>query len=74
MTETVIRMYTETEGTDPGTAPADPGAVTGPHDGLDEYGRLDHRYWRCERCGLESTDASLAEGCWRCGAGGGVDA
>ncbi|MFC5969951.1 hypothetical protein ACFPYI_01270 [Halomarina salina] len=40
--------------------------ITGPHAGYDRYGRLDHYFYRCERCGLESTDASLADGCWRC--------
>jgi hypothetical protein len=41
--------------------------VTGPHDGRDSDGELDHRYWRCERCGLETTDPRLREGCFRCG-------
>jgi hypothetical protein len=43
--------------------------VSGPHAGYDRYGRLDHYYYRCERCGLEATDAALTEGCWRCGGG-----
>lgn len=47
-----------------------PPPVTGPHAGYDRYGRLDHYYYRCERCGLESTDAALADGCWRCAEGG----
>lgn len=42
------------------------GTVTGPHDGRDSDGDLDHRYWRCERCGLETTDRRLREGCFRC--------
>ncbi len=42
------------------------GTVTGPHLGFDRDGGLDHRYWRCERCGLESTDSRLREGCFRC--------
>ncbi|WP_129114287.1 hypothetical protein [Halegenticoccus tardaugens] len=41
-------------------------AVTGPHDGRDGDGRLDHRYWRCERCGFESADPRLRDGCFRC--------
>ena len=45
--------------------------VTGPHAGYDRYGRLDHYYYRCERCGLESTDSTLADGCWRCTEEGG---
>ncbi|WP_276280271.1 hypothetical protein [Halorussus caseinilyticus] len=45
------------------------GSVTGPHDGRDSDGELDHRYWRCERCGLETTDSRLREGCFRCGGG-----
>ena len=32
-------------------------------------GELDHRYWRCQRCGLETTDPRLREGCFRCGGG-----
>ncbi|MFC6963457.1 hypothetical protein [Halocatena marina] len=40
--------------------------ITGPHAGYDKYGRLDHYYWRCERCGLEVTTSKLARGCWRC--------
>jgi hypothetical protein len=40
--------------------------VTGPHDGRDSDGHLDHRYWRCQRCGLETTDPRLREGCFRC--------
>ena len=43
------------------------GTVTGPHDGRDSDGELDHRYWRCQRCGLETTDSRLREGCFRCG-------
>ncbi|WP_135824902.1 hypothetical protein [Halorussus ruber] len=43
------------------------GSVTGPHEGRDSDGDVDHRYWRCERCGLESTDPRLREGCFRCG-------
>jgi hypothetical protein len=42
------------------------GNITGPHDGRDSDGDLDHRYWRCERCGLETTDPRLREGCFRC--------
>lgn len=45
------------------------GEVTGPHAGYDRYGRLDHYYYRCDRCGLESTDAGLRAGCPRCGPG-----
>lgn len=41
-------------------------SVTGPHAGDDRDGRFDHYYWRCERCGLESTAARLREGCPRC--------
>ena len=41
--------------------------ITGPHDGRDSDGTLDHRYWRCERCGFESTDPALRAGCFRCG-------
>ncbi|WP_224448020.1 hypothetical protein [Haloprofundus salilacus] len=41
--------------------------VTGPHRAYDDHGRLDHRYWRCERCGFESVDPRLRDGCFRCG-------
>lgn len=58
-------MHTPPEGDRPAPADRDP-AVTGPHAGLDRYGHLDHRYYRCERCGLESTDPALVRGCWRC--------
>lgn len=46
--------------------PSGPPRISGPHSGYDRYGRLDHYYYRCERCGLESTDSRLREGCWRC--------
>ncbi|WP_155120493.1 hypothetical protein [Haloprofundus marisrubri] len=42
--------------------------VTGPHAAYDERGRLDYRYWRCERCGFESVDPRLRDGCFRCDA------
>ncbi|MFC7177510.1 hypothetical protein [Halosegnis marinus] len=29
--------------------------MSGPHPALDRYGRLDHYYWRCSECGLETT-------------------
>lgn len=45
---------------------ARPTRVSGPHAGYDRHGRLDHYYWRCERCGLETTDRTLETGCWRC--------
>ncbi|MWG36000.1 hypothetical protein [Halomarina oriensis] len=51
---------------DHGTSDRSPSVVTGPHAGYDRYGHLDHYYYRCERCGLESTDATLVEGCPRC--------
>ena len=52
------------------TGAGDGARVTGPHHGYDRDGRLDHRYWRCERCGLETTDPRIRKGCFRCGAGG----
>lgn len=43
------------------------GRVTGPHPGFDADGALDHWYYRCERCGLESTDECMQrDGCFRC--------
>ncbi|MFC6941593.1 hypothetical protein ACFQE8_16725 [Salinirubellus sp. GCM10025818] len=67
-------MHTSPEGDRPAPADRDP-HVTGPHAGYDRYGRFDHYYYRCERCGLESTDPALVRGCPRCGdAPGGPDA
>ncbi|WP_253512064.1 MULTISPECIES: hypothetical protein [Halorussus] len=40
--------------------------MTGPHRGSDRAGEYDHCYWRCERCGLETTDPRIREGCFRC--------
>lgn len=61
-------MNTDTPGSQESTATDGTEPITGPHDGRDQDGELDHRYWRCERCGLESTDPQLREGCFRCGA------
>jgi rubrerythrin len=47
------------------TDPTDP-EVSGPHPGYDRYGRLDHYYYRCERCGHETTNPDLRRGCPRC--------
>jgi predicted RNA-binding Zn-ribbon protein involved in translation (DUF1610 family) len=47
--------------------------ITGPHVGHDKTGESDHEFYRCEECGLESTDERLTEGCFRCGAGAGDD-
>lgn len=42
-------------------------AITGPHIGFDRRGQLDHAYYRCEQCGLETTDPTVADtGCFRC--------
>lgn len=49
-----------------GERPRQTPAVSGPHVGRDRYGDLDHYYWRCERCGHESVDAALTEGCPEC--------
>jgi rubrerythrin len=40
--------------------------VTGPHAATDQYGHLDHYYYRCERCGHERTDPRLRHGCPEC--------
>lgn len=37
--------------------------LTGPHPGEDKYGRIDHYYWRCERCGAESVDKNDLRWC-----------
>ena len=58
-------MHTSPEGDRSAESDRDP-AVTGPHAGFDCYGRFDHYYYRCERCGLESTDASITRGCPEC--------
>ena len=30
--------------------------ITGPHPGEDQYGRIDHYFYRCTECGVESVD------------------
>ena len=40
--------------------------VTGPHVGRDQHGRVDHIYWKCARCGMETCDAAVRESCWGC--------
>ncbi|WP_433632633.1 hypothetical protein [Halomicrococcus sp. NG-SE-24] len=37
--------------------------VTGPHVGHDKHGHFDHRYWRCEHCGTETTDKDALAHC-----------
>ncbi|WP_433631276.1 hypothetical protein [Halomicrococcus sp. NG-SE-24] len=37
--------------------------ITGPHVGQDTYGNADHRYWRCEHCGTETTDKRALDAC-----------
>ncbi|WP_433633421.1 hypothetical protein [Halomicrococcus sp. NG-SE-24] len=37
--------------------------VTGPHVGQDTYRNIDHRYWRCEHCGTETTDKDMLKDC-----------
>ncbi|RBI58619.1 hypothetical protein DMJ13_26195 [halophilic archaeon] len=37
--------------------------ITGPHVGQDKYGNIDHRYWRCEHCGAETTDKRALDAC-----------
>ncbi|WP_276257827.1 hypothetical protein [Haloglomus litoreum] len=49
----------------PREGPARDPAVSGPHAGHDRYGRFDYRYWRCEACGLETTQ-DISDGCPRC--------
>ena len=38
--------------------------VSGPHRGRD--GADVYTFWRCENCGLETVDADVKSGCWRC--------
>ena len=38
--------------------------VSGPHIARD--GRDVYSFWCCENCGLETTDAEIRSGCWRC--------
>lgn len=50
-------------------ADADAGGVTGPHYGLDAQGN-GYDYYRCEGCGLESSDPGMdSNGCPRCNGG-----
>ncbi|WP_433630993.1 hypothetical protein [Halomicrococcus sp. NG-SE-24] len=37
--------------------------VIGPHVGHDKHGHFDHRYWRCEHCGTETTDKRALDAC-----------
>lgn len=37
--------------------------VTGPHVGHDKHGHFDHRFWRCECCGTETTDKCALDNC-----------
>jgi hypothetical protein len=39
--------------------------ITGPHPGVDKYGRFDHYYWRCTDCGAESVREADLESCCR---------
>ena len=39
--------------------------ITGPFAGYDQYGRLDHYYYRCARCGAESVRETDLEACCR---------
>ncbi|RBI58328.1 hypothetical protein DMJ13_27410 [halophilic archaeon] len=69
-------FYKPTEAMSTNTTTAENGIeqtpeISGPHVGLDADGAVDHHYFRCSRCGLESTDRGLEAGCFRCGAGGG---
>lgn len=42
--------------------------ISGPHVGRDRHGEPDHEFYRCEDCGLETTDNTVTEqGCFRCG-------
>ena len=41
--------------------------ISGPHEAQNAYGEIYH-FWRCERCGVETTDESIRFGCFRCGA------
>ena len=43
--------------------------ITGPHIAQDASGDT-YAFWRCEECGVETTDASIRDGCFRCGGGG----
>lgn len=46
-----------------------PDYISGPYDGEFRLGIVDHQYWRCEACGLESTN-DLSDGCPECGGDG----
>jgi hypothetical protein len=37
--------------------------ISGPHLGWNKYGEPDHEYYRCERCGAESSQEKHLHGC-----------
>ena len=41
------------------------GSITGPHTATDAADNTYH-YWRCEACGVETTDTSIRSRCFRC--------
>lgn len=67
--QTTQRTDTSQESRRDSTSERPQASITGPHDGRDSGGDVDHRYWRCERCGFESVDPALRTGCFRCGIG-----
>lgn len=40
--------------------------ISGPHVAADATGAT-YEYYQCECCGLETTDATVRSGCFRCG-------
>lgn len=49
----------------PRSIDTDGSGITGPHYAADKTGDT-YEYWRCEQCGLESSDPRLRDGCIRC--------
>lgn len=64
MSKSVSAIEKDTDSDDGGAGTS--ASVSGPYVAWDR--QMDsYRYWKCEQCGIESTDERLKRGCWRCG-------
>lgn len=55
--------------TQPTEVKTDGETITGPHLAADAAGKT-YEFFRCEACGVETTDGSIRTGCFRCDAEG----